>query len=967
MITTVPERPVHAPDSPLDWGTPLVPGEIVRDDRIAPRAPWSAVVAAGDVLTIVDVGGNQSADCLIFDAADTDERYSVPDTLTWQGNAYVREGTVLRSNLGGALMTVVGNEVERQDTIGGACSKESNTLRYGHHTAYQHACRENFLAEAARHGHGRPRPRLEPELVHERARRGRRGPRHRRRDVGAGPPGRAAGGPRRARDRLELPPDEQSLQRLQLHAAAHDRDARVTGFDTLLVANRGEIARRIIRSAREIGMRTVAVYSDADRAAPHVREADDAVRLGPAPARESYLRVDALLEAAASSGAGAVHPGYGFVAENVDAARAFESAGVVWVGPTPDQLAAFGLKHTARALAEAAGVPLLAGSGLLADADEAAEAAASIGYPVMLKATGGGGGIGMRVCRDEAEVRDGFYAVARQAAASFGSSGVFLERLIRPARHVEVQVFGDGAGRIAVLGDRDCTLQRRNQKVIEEAPAFGLPTHVRAVMHDSARRLAASIDYRSAGTVEFIYDPLRHEASFLEVNTRLQVEHPVTEAVLGIDLVALMLRLARDGAGSLERDLFEKTWVPRGHAFEARIYAEDPDRDCAPSTGFVTQVRLPDHGTDSGIVGVRVDGWIEAGIEVTSFYDPLLAKVITHADTREAALDLLGEALGASRIDGIVSGIGMLRALTASPVVRTGQHSTTTLAETSDPDPRIDVLTPGIMTTVQDLPARLGYWQVGVPPSGPMDAVSFREANLAVGNLPGAPGLEITLQGPQLRFSVATVICVTGAPADVSVDGAPVPMWEPIAIPAGGILAIGRADGPGLRLFLAVAGGIDVPAYLGSASTFTLGGFGGHGGRALAAGDVLRVGAVIGAGVPAPTPGERRPHLTSEWVIAVTEGPHAAPDFFTRADIDEIYSSRYEVHLNSARTGVRLSGPKPSWARDRRRRGRTAPLQHPRHPLRRGGAGLHRGHPDPARPGRSEPRRIRVPGRRRQR
>ncbi|KAA9108006.1 urea carboxylase [Microbacterium rhizomatis] len=686
------------------------------------------------------------------------------------------------------------------------------------------------------------------------------------------------------------------------------------GFDTLLIANRGEIARRIIRSAREIGIRTVAVYSDADRAAPHVREADHAVRLGPAPARESYLRLDALLEAAASAGAGAVHPGYGFIAENVEAARAFQAAGVTWVGPTPDQLAAFGLKHTARTLAEAAAVPLLAGTGLLAHADEAAAAAEVIGYPVMLKATGGGGGIGMRVCLDEAELRAGFEAVVRQADASFGSSGVFLERLVRPARHVEVQVFGDGAGRIAVLGDRDCTLQRRNQKVIEEAPAFGLPPHVRASMHDSARRLAASIDYRSAGTVEFVYDPVREEASFLEVNTRLQVEHPVTEAVLGIDLVGLMLRLARDGAGSLEPELFEKTWTPRGHAFEARVYAEDPDRNCAPSTGLVTQVRLPGEGGD-GIDGVRVDGWVEAGAEITPFYDPLLAKVVAHADTREAAMDLLGEALAASRIDGIVTGIGMLRALTTAPVFRAGEHSTTTLAETSDPDPRIDVLSAGTMTTVQDLPGRLGYWQVGVPPSGPMDAVSFREANLAVGNPPGAPGLEVTLQGPELRFSVATRICVTGAPADILVDGSPVRMWEPIAIPAGGIVQIGRAEGPGLRLFVAVAGGIDVPDYLGSASTFTLGGFGGHGGRALAAGDVLRVGSSLTAGRSVPTPAERRPHLTDEWVIAVTEGPHAAPEYFTRSDIDEIYASRYEVQVNSARTGVRLSGPQPSWAR----------------------------------------------------
>ncbi|WP_035855560.1 urea carboxylase [Cryptosporangium arvum] len=672
-------------------------------------------------------------------------------------------------------------------------------------------------------------------------------------------------------------------------------------FDTLLIANRGEIARRIVRSARALGMRTVAVFSDADRAAPHVREADTAVRLGPAPARDSYLRADAILDAAAATGAGAIHPGYGFLSENVAFARACAEAGLAFVGPTPEQIAAFGAKHTARELATAAGVPLLAGTGLLESAEAAVAAAEAIGLPVMLKATGGGGGIGLQACHSLPEVRAAYDRVARLAAANFGSAGVFLERLVRPARHVEVQLFGDGAGRVAVIGDRDCSLQRRNQKVIEEAPAPALPDAVRAEIARTAAGLARSVRYRSAGTVEFVYDPVREEAAFLEVNTRLQVEHPVTEVAYGVDLVDAMLRLAR---GDVLDELFDRRWRANGVAVEARVYAEDPDRNNAPSTGLVTRAEFPDD--------VRVDAWIETGLEVTPHYDPMLAKVIAAGASRAAALDALGDALAASRVDGLVTNLGLLRALAAGTALRDATHSTSTLDVTADPEPRIDVLEPGALTTVQDLPGRLGHWAVGVPPSGPFDPLALREANRAVGNPDGAPGLEVTATGPSLRFSSAALVCVTGAPADVRVDGAERPMWKPIEVPAGGTLTVGTAPGPGLRLAIAVRGGLDVPQYLGSASTFTLGGFGGHGGRALRAGDVLRPGT---AAVVPPAPPGRIPTYTSEWTIGVTEGPHAAPEFFTREALDTFYATGYEVHLNSARTGVRLIGPRPTWAR----------------------------------------------------
>jgi urea carboxylase len=671
-------------------------------------------------------------------------------------------------------------------------------------------------------------------------------------------------------------------------------------FDTLLVANRGEIALRVMRTARRLGLATVAVFSDADRSSPHVRFADQAVRVGPAPARQSYLRGQAIIEAALSTGAQAIHPGYGFLSEDAAFAEAVDEAGLTFVGPTPAQLTDFGAKHTARRLAAAAGVAMLPGSDLLPDAASARAAAELIGYPVMAKATGGGGGIGMRVCRTPDELSDAFAAVDRLAQANFHTAGVFVERYVESARHVEVQIFGDGQGRVVALGDRDCSLQRRNQKVIEEAPAPALPRQVRSWIAESAVALGESVRYRSAGTVEFVYDVASEQAYFLEVNTRLQVEHPVTEQTLGIDLVEWMLRLAQG-------DSPIPTAPPAcsGVSVEARVYAEDCSADHRPSAGLLTRVSFPH--------AVRVDTWIETGTEISTTYDPLLAKVIATGPDRPAALVGLADALAAIRIDGIETNLALLRAAVANERFAGAVHTTATLAEVIVTDPRIEVIRAGTMTTVQDWPGRLGLWHVGVPPSGPMDDRSFRLGNLALGNAEGAAGLECTMSGPALRFAQETVVCLSGAPAPVTVNGAPVPLGSPVTVPAGAVLDVGACPGPGLRTYLLVAGGLDLPEYLGSAATFTLGGFGGHGGRALRPGDVLRA-----------FPGERRPTvgespawptLTSHWQIAVTEGPHAAPDFFTEQDLVDFYAADWSVHFNSARTGVRLVGPKPRWAR----------------------------------------------------
>jgi urea carboxylase len=678
-------------------------------------------------------------------------------------------------------------------------------------------------------------------------------------------------------------------------------------FDTLLVANRGEIACRIMRSAHILGLKTVAVYSDADVAAAHVEMADMAVRLGPAPAAESYLRADAVVEAALATGAGAIHPGYGFLSENDAFATAVESAGIAFVGPTPEQLRIFGNKHTAREKALAVGVPLVPGSGLLDSVDAALSAASDIGYPVIIKAVGGGGGIGMQACFDAGDLTEAYDRVQRLAEANFSSSGVFLERFVARARHIEVQVFGDGLGRTLSLGTRDCSLQRRHQKVMEEAPAPGLPDDVVERLLSSSRMLASSVDYRSAGTVEFVYDVDRGEASFLEMNTRLQVEHPVTEEVTGIDLVEWMLRLARGDSSMLE-SLPDTGPDIVGTAVEARIYAEDPGHDYRPSAGRLTGVEFPAH--------TRVETWVDTGTEVSPYYDPMLAKVITRGHRRTGAFAALAEALSDTHIYGIQTNLPQLRRICSAADVLDAVHTTDFLTDFRSTGRRIDVLRAGTMTTVQDYPGRTGLWSVGIPPSGPMDDLSFQLVNSAVGNPAGAPGLECTLRGPRLEFSDATLICVGGADAPVTIDGDAVPLWEPVEVPAGSVLDIGSPTDTGLRTYLAVRGGIDAPLFHGSAATFPLGGFGGITGKAVATGDVLGiVDDTGGLGTPHPVPKESRPHCTHLWHLAVTEGPQSTPSYFTESDMAQFYGTTWKVQTHANRTGLRLDGPKPTWSR----------------------------------------------------
>jgi len=480
-------------------------------------------------------------------------------------------------------------------------------------------------------------------------------------------------------------------------------------FSKILIANRGEIACRVIRTAKRMGIKTVAVYSDADARAPHVKLADESVRLGPPPAAESYLNPALIIDACKATGAEAVHPGYGFLSERESFARALAEAGIAFIGPPPQAIAAMGDKIESKKLAQAAGVSVVPGFlGEIADTEEAVRIASEIGYPVMMKASAGGGGKGMRLAYGEQDVREGFEATKREGLASFGDDRVFIEKFVEDPHHIEIQVLGDQHGNILYLGERECSIQRRHQKVVEEAPSPFVTPETRKAMGEQAVALARAVGYYSAGTVELIVGADR-SFYFLEMNTRLQVEHPVTEEVTGLDLVEQMIRVA---AG--EKLAFTQADVKLdGWAIETRVYAEDPYRGFLPSTGRLVRYRAPDQSSENrssransrgaGTVAekrpsttlgtnesdlsstselvIRVDDGVFEGGEVSIFYDPMIAKLITWAPTREAAIDAQIDALDAFEIDGIGHNVDFLSALMQHPRFREGRLTTGFIAE----------------------------------------------------------------------------------------------------------------------------------------------------------------------------------------------------------------------------------------------------------------------------------------------
>ncbi|ATV16773.1 5-oxoprolinase/urea amidolyase family protein [Pseudomonas syringae] len=680
-------------------------------------------------------------------------------------------------------------------------------------------------------------------------------------------------------------------------------------FDKLLIANRGAIACRILRTLRTLQVKGVAVYCEADAASLHLMQADEAHSLGKGGAAGTYLAVDKILAIAKASGANAIHPGYGFLSENAAFAQACEDAGIAFVGPTPEQLRVFGLKHTARALARQHGVPLLEGTELLDSLESAIVAARDIGYPVMLKSTAGGGGIGMRVCRSAEELADSFEAVKRLGQNNFSDAGVFIEKYIQRARHLEVQVFGDGQGEVLALGVRDCSVQRRNQKVLEETPAPNLPEGMADELCAAAIKLAKAVNYRSAGTVEFVFDSEDQRFYFLEVNTRLQVEHGVTEQVWGVDLVGWMVQLAAGDLPPLGQ--LQASLQPVGHAIQARLYAEDPGRDFQPCPGLLTAVNFPPADGQA----LRIDTWVEAGCEIPPYFDPMIAKLISWAPTRDQASAGLAAALHETRLYGVETNRDYLRQIIDDLPFASGQPWTRCLEGLVYHADTFEVLSGGTQTSVQDYPGRLGYWAVGVPPSGPMDNRALRQGNRLLGNAEGCAALEITMSGPLLRFNTDAVIAVTGAHVPITLDGEPCAMNTALLVGAGSTLALGTIEGAGVRSYLCVRGGLDVPDYLGSKSTFTLGQFGGHGGRALRTGDVLHIEPLVDRSAGQRMADEELDALKEVRQIRVIYGPHAAPEYFTETYIETFFATDWEVHFNSSRTGVRLIGPKPEWVR----------------------------------------------------
>ncbi len=445
----------------------------------------------------------------------------------------------------------------------------------------------------------------------------------------------------------------------------------------ILIANRGEIACRVIKTARRLGIKTVAVYSDADKNALHVSMADEAIHIGASAASESYLVMDKIMDAIKRSGADAVHPGYGFLSENPEFAKRLNKAGVTFIGPNPHAIVSMGDKITSKKLAQEAGVSCVPGHmGLIEDADEAVKISKQVGYPVMIKASAGGGGKGMRIAYNEEEAREGFQSSKNEAASSFGDDRIFIEKFVEQPRHIEIQVLGDKHGNVIYLGERECSIQRRNQKVIEEAPSPFLDAKTRAAMGAESVALAKAVQYDSAGTVEFIVDKDKN-FYFLEMNTRLQVEHPVTELITGVDLVEQMIR----SAGGEKLSMTQGDVKLNGWAMESRIYAEDPYRNFLPSIGRLVRYRPPAEGTLSDGSIIRNDTGVYEGGEISMFYDPMIAKLCTWGKTRPAAIDVMKDALDTFELEGIGHNIPFLQAVYDHDRFMTGNITTAFIAE----------------------------------------------------------------------------------------------------------------------------------------------------------------------------------------------------------------------------------------------------------------------------------------------
>lgn len=667
----------------------------------------------------------------------------------------------------------------------------------------------------------------------------------------------------------------------------------------VLIANRGEIAVRIIRTLQKMGKTSVAVYNEADRNTTHMLEADEAFCLGTGSVSETYLNTAKLLKIIKAQSIDALHPGYGLLSENVEFAKLLEDNGVIFLGPTPSQIEAFGLKHKAREIAIESQLKILEGTALLNSYHEAEIAADKIGYPIIIKSTGGGGGIGMQICHSKSELHTAYQSTISLAKKNFSNPGIFIEKYLESARHVEVQIFGDGKGGGYVLGDRDCSIQRRSQKIIEETPAPNIPDEIRASLYQGAKNLMKYVSYRSAGTIEFLYSEKEQSFYFLEVNTRLQVEHTVTEEVFRIDIVEAMILLQEGKLGNALENL-----KPFGASMQFRVYSEDPYKNYMPATGVLTKLHFPSQA--------RVDTWVKEGQEISPLFDPLLAKIIVTASDRQECLYKMIEVLSNTVIEGVETNIEFLLSISKSKAFKIPKLATNFLDTHSYQSNAIDILSAGTFTTVQDYPGRLGYWTVGIPPSGPMDNRAFQIGNTILGNPSSAAGIEITFQGPKIQFRSTIRFIITGAKISATLNGVKLSNYKVYTAANRDVLNIDRIVDSGQRAYLLLSGGLNISGYLGSRSTFTLGKMGGHAGRILRVGDVLHVNP---SSLTPKVTSFKPPEISSEVTIDVLYGPHGASDFFETSYIQTFLDTTWGVHFNSSRTGVRLLGPTPKWKR----------------------------------------------------
>ncbi|KAF4447353.1 DUR1,2-Urea amidolyase [Fusarium austroafricanum] len=697
---------------------------------------------------------------------------------------------------------------------------------------------------------------------------------------------------------------------IDLHPLRHIRK--------VLIANRGEIAVRCIRACRKLGLHVVSVFTNADATSLHVKLADEAILL-PGEESSAYTDGDAILEICKRTGANVVFPGYGFLSENAEFADTISSAGIAFAGPSSASIRAMGLKHEARGIAQAAHVPIVPGTQLLASAEEATKAAIELGFPIMLKATGGGGGMGLQICNSADEVAKAFAMVESRAGTLFKNKGIFLEKYYPRSRHVEVQVAGNGEIVVA-FGERECSLQRRHQKVVEETPSPFLERHagLREKMIDAAINYALQLKYKSVGTVEFLVDDDTAQFFFLEMNTRLQVEHGISELRCGVDLVELMLRQADyelQGQLGIPTESLKGLGgqEPIGSAIEVRVYAEIPLCNFAPSPGVLQHVHWPQGD------GVRVDTWVQSGQRVTPLYDPLIGKIMVHSlDGREAARFKMLAALADTKLLGTQSNLEYLSAILESELFTGGNTLTNSLSTFEFKSLSLQVLEPGVSTTIQDYPGRVSVGH-GVPPGGPMDDLSARIANILVGNDERVELLEITLSGPKLLFHEAAVVGVCGAELPISINGSPQPMWSRLVINQGQTLSLGKVTGQGARVYLAVKGGFPgVPSFLDSKSTAPELGFGGYQGRKLQTHDILTLALEskdwAAQAVPFTLPAHHIPEFGSTTICCI-DGPYGSDDILTAEGAETLYGGEWSVSHNSGRSGIRLQGPRLKWAR----------------------------------------------------